>query len=203
MCNAWNHSADCDCGFGGDTGAGGWSTLRDSWAYRDEDFCRSTTCPQCGNQVYFVRHNGGSVWFDDLGPPWPKHSCFDDDISGRTLRMRLTDAQSSGRAPVFGVVLETTRPVGSDSGIIWTRRSDGQTLIQSVPNARIPAGQLVIVDDDGIMTPVPPISTAADARSVPTWKCPLCSFVNPVDHARCAQCDGAKPHTQGSPPPEP
>jgi hypothetical protein len=27
--------------------------------------------------VYFVRHNGGSVWFDSLGWPWEKHPCFD------------------------------------------------------------------------------------------------------------------------------
>jgi hypothetical protein len=32
-------------------------------------------CRKCGQAVYFVQHNGGSVWFDELGPPWPKHPC--------------------------------------------------------------------------------------------------------------------------------
>ncbi len=38
--------------------------------------CYLTKCPECGEEVYFVRHNGGTVWFDDLGQPWPKHPCF-------------------------------------------------------------------------------------------------------------------------------
>ena len=34
-------------------------------------------CPKCGNRAWFLRHNGGSFWVDALGPPWPKHPCFD------------------------------------------------------------------------------------------------------------------------------
>ena len=41
-----------------------------------ENECRPAECPRCGASVFFVRHNGGSVWLDDLGPPWPIHSCF-------------------------------------------------------------------------------------------------------------------------------
>lgn len=41
------------------------------------NFCRSTPCPKCGDEVFFARYNGGSVWFDSLGWPWPKHACFD------------------------------------------------------------------------------------------------------------------------------
>ena len=47
------------------------------WYHYAENFCRPTHCPICGAQVFFVRHNGGSVWFDSLGKPWPKHACFD------------------------------------------------------------------------------------------------------------------------------
>lgn len=47
--------------------------------YRTENLhrCCITDCPKCTRSVYFVRHNGGSVWLDDLGWPWPKHGCFD------------------------------------------------------------------------------------------------------------------------------
>lgn len=38
--------------------------------------CYSTKCPECGEEVFFVRYNGGTVWFDELGSPWPKHPCF-------------------------------------------------------------------------------------------------------------------------------
>jgi hypothetical protein len=33
-------------------------------------------CPVCGALVYFYQSpSGGRVFFDDLGPPWPKHPC--------------------------------------------------------------------------------------------------------------------------------
>lgn len=48
--------------------------------YRDDerDVCHLTKCPQCGADVYFIRHNGGCAWFNDLGKPWDKHGCFAD-----------------------------------------------------------------------------------------------------------------------------
>ena len=33
-------------------------------------------CRKCSQMVYYVEHNGGSVWFNELGPPWLKHPCF-------------------------------------------------------------------------------------------------------------------------------
>lgn len=46
--------------------------------YRREqtDICHATKCPRCSGDVYFIRHNNGSAWFDCLGAPWEKHSCF-------------------------------------------------------------------------------------------------------------------------------
>ena len=38
-----------------------------------------TRCPQCQKMVFLVHHNGGKVWLDELGWPWPKHGCFDSD----------------------------------------------------------------------------------------------------------------------------
>jgi hypothetical protein len=33
-------------------------------------------CPVCGEAVFFYQSpNGGRVFFDELGPPWPKHGC--------------------------------------------------------------------------------------------------------------------------------
>jgi len=35
-----------------------------------------TRCPYCGAEVYFYTNEYGSkVFFDELGPPWPVHSC--------------------------------------------------------------------------------------------------------------------------------
>jgi len=58
------------------------STCPGKRLYRDEerDVCHLTSCPKCGDPVYFIRHNGGCAWFDDLGKPWDKHApCFSND----------------------------------------------------------------------------------------------------------------------------
>jgi hypothetical protein len=96
MCNAAYHPAGCNCGFGGDTGGGGWhwGSVSDfvasysppsfGWA-RDhggtvESYVNPNAhCPVCYEPVYFYRSPyNGRVFFDDLGWPWPKHRCTDN-----------------------------------------------------------------------------------------------------------------------------
>lgn len=55
--------------------AGGWcrGSRRGNGS---DDICYFTNCPECGDEVWFIRHNGGCVWVDQLGWPWEKHGCF-------------------------------------------------------------------------------------------------------------------------------
>jgi len=132
MCNAANHLPWCQCGFGGDTGGGFRLPLplpqRIVWQDRETDFSRQTTCPECGSKVYFVRHNGGSVWFDELRPPWPKHGCFDDDGVGRLLRRNLTRTSNASLPALFGIVTETLALRSARRGRVVVRCSDGSTI---------------------------------------------------------------------------
>jgi len=90
MCNAWNHSADCGCGFGGDTGgAGGAHPFVDEPSTFDyprdmrrlaislgRSLCFGASCWHCGRFIYLLATcHGGFAIFDELGSPWPKHSC--------------------------------------------------------------------------------------------------------------------------------
>jgi hypothetical protein len=39
-------------------------------------------CPVCGDEVFFYQSPyGGRIYFDELGPPWPKHLCTDNSSS--------------------------------------------------------------------------------------------------------------------------
>ena len=39
----------------------------------------NANCPVCGARVYFYSNEAGSrVYFDEIGPPWPKHPCMDN-----------------------------------------------------------------------------------------------------------------------------
>ncbi len=50
-------------------------------------------CPKCDARVFFYSSpDGGKVYFDDLGPPWPKHPCM-DQTSTRAFTVRETTAR--------------------------------------------------------------------------------------------------------------
>jgi len=92
MCNAWNHPPGCTCGWGGEghlgRRTGGSHTSFNVWPYGIPPIRAVTyhsytipnaTCPVCGAEVfYYCNEYGSSVFFDDLGPPWPKHPCTDN-----------------------------------------------------------------------------------------------------------------------------
>lgn len=55
-------------------------------------------CPVCGMKVFFYQSpNGGRVFFDDLGWPWPKHPCTDN----RAKVARRPERVSAGRIFAF------------------------------------------------------------------------------------------------------
>jgi hypothetical protein len=111
-CNGYNHG-NCDCGFGGVShGKSVWNVVQPHCVKYSpnrrtaeigtviHDYCRSTSCPVCGDIVYFVRHNGGSVWFDELGWPWPIHSCMQNNLDAIWSRLRLDNMDKESRLNV-------------------------------------------------------------------------------------------------------
>ena len=88
-CNAWNHSRGCNCGWGGQGYGGGQAMANESrrWEQTSSYTVPNACCPRCAATVFFYRSPfGGAVYFDDLGPPWPKHPCMDP---GRQASARL------------------------------------------------------------------------------------------------------------------
>lgn len=48
-------------------------------------------CPVCGAAVYFWSNAEGSrVYFDEMGPPWPKHPCTDPRPAASTCGLSLS-----------------------------------------------------------------------------------------------------------------
>ena len=104
MCNAWNHSLSCTCGWGGEGARGGGNKglFSESGLNKFSDLIRiryrqearayvnpNAKCPVCGTPVYFYQApEGGRVFFDHLGKPWPKHPCT-DTIADRSVNVDL------------------------------------------------------------------------------------------------------------------
>ncbi|MEY9748604.1 hypothetical protein ABIF65_007978 [Bradyrhizobium japonicum] len=92
----YNHYADCTCGWCVNYGRLSYSDRarlvsdmhrRDAKNLLKRESARSIAacyvnpnarCPECNASVYFYANEHGSrVFFDHLGPPWPKHPCTD------------------------------------------------------------------------------------------------------------------------------
>ena len=82
---------------GGYGGGGGWvergtengQRFIFGWVEYPSYVNPNAKCPVCGADVYFYQSPyGGRVFFDELGPPWPKHPCTSsNDLSvRRTVR---------------------------------------------------------------------------------------------------------------------
>jgi hypothetical protein len=178
MCNAHNHHLNCRCGWGGDGHAGSHAstssggsrrvtsfsageprrTKTGGWLidYPWDNFCRPTSCPVCRAKVFFVRHNGGSAWFDGLGYPWPKHGCFDrqhepaHDQADQTFASKLSSV-ASAHNDLLAVII-AGESVATPRGRRYTLRcADGIVRHVFLPPQWLPSqfvGQFAIIARD-------------------------------------------------------
>jgi hypothetical protein len=105
----------------------------------------------CGGDVYFVRHNGGAVFFDALGQPWPKHPCTSrppvgadvaDSIAhlaaqthAQALAKRIRTATLPREDGVLGVLVEAevTPDLHTRCRLWRVRRHDDTVSIVTLP----------------------------------------------------------------------
>ena len=172
MCNAYNHPPGCTCGWGGEghlgRSDGGWSYTfprietpsRSYWSgvtreWREPDFTRPTTCPECGADVFFIRHNGGSVWIDPpLGPPWDKHPCFDKPYEPTRSFGSWTLKSSGLTKPKLGVIRRISGSKPSSEPTIHIELTDSTTVslvLRWTPSDASMVGSLVIISEDDRM----------------------------------------------------
>jgi hypothetical protein len=152
------------------------SRVRSLTYEHERDFCRPTRCPRCHLHVFFIRHNGGSVWVDALGWPWPKHPCFDSDLStGLHLRMLILSSAAL-RSPTAGVVVRVQHIQGSGECYATVAQPDCKTEIWHVLHILDPAsllGALVVVSAPQLKL----ITVSGETFDIcePKFACPVCS----------------------------
>ncbi|AUO22873.1 hypothetical protein C0058_13120 [Pseudomonas sp. NC02] len=84
-----------------------------------ESTCFCTHCPICRSEVYFIRHNGGSVWIDPpLGPPWFKHACFEPDSN---IKSTLLSASENHYHPTQNEIIGVVKASHVDNLKAYTR----------------------------------------------------------------------------------
>lgn len=92
-------------------------------------------CPLCGAAVYFFADRfGGRVYFDEVGPPWPKHPCpLDTRVAspGRAVspsfsekRLRRVNTRSAQHSS------PTQGPATRSSIVVQSWHYSGRTLVE-------------------------------------------------------------------------
>lgn len=99
-----------------------------------EDFCRPTACTYCGARIFFIRHNGGSVWIEELRWPWPKHKCYYRDDSGKSNPSGLPRGKAGRELPLGLVIWGAS--VDRSSFELFVKRQDGKIFRFAVKGDR-------------------------------------------------------------------
>ena len=141
----------------------------------ERDFCHPTRCPKCDASVFFIRHNDGSVWVDNLGWPWPKHPCFDlasDDPASFRI---LVDRTSQLQAVAGAVVTRIAFLPGAHECLAVVRKpgADAETwMVSGVEDPRKLLGALVAVS----ATDKKLVHAGGDAYDISEWimSCAVC-----------------------------
>jgi hypothetical protein len=103
-------------------------------------------CPVCGDDVFLYQsEHGGRVFFDELGPPWPKHSCTDGARAVQSTASVATDQslptrryswQEAGWLPVTDLTVDSA---GSNH-VRLRGKHNSQLLTLFVPVITVDAG---------------------------------------------------------------
>ena len=84
----------------------------------------NATCPVCGDRVfYYQNENDSRVFFDGLGPPWPKHPCTDIRLFSAPVagtKLGLTFGIRS--QPVVAEILKWQKDQGTDLESDFTQK---------------------------------------------------------------------------------
>jgi hypothetical protein len=145
--------------FSGGCGGSARSEVFDYPGYRRsrDGSCFRTKCPKCKEGVYFIRHNGGSVWIDPpLGPPWYKHPCMDNAyVAAKGVRSSTVSESDLAKFSqrdglILGIVKEGEVSVSKHCSLINIETGKNINIVLLMKNnAGFLVGRLVLYDQRG------------------------------------------------------
>jgi len=98
---------------------------------KKSNFTRVTKCSYCSAEIFFVRHNGGSAFFDSLGHPWPKHPCYDKE--NQLPEVISLNKKSAGKDYILASILRCQNVAGRTEIILDTGNEDKYEYIKVSP----------------------------------------------------------------------
>jgi hypothetical protein len=88
-----------------------------------------TRCPGCAKNVYYFQdENGGKVYFNSMGPPWPKHDCRKGSQNSSSKRPKST--RSKNRRLKKGKISKGSNQEPS------AQKTGSENPVKPIPNKR-------------------------------------------------------------------
>ena len=97
----------------------------------------NATCPVCDAKVFYYQNaHGSSVFFDELGPPWPKHPCTNN--SQNRPRTQEPDAPQRRSRGLMLELIDATRKIQPSEVALRPddTGTDAWTLMEAIEIAR-------------------------------------------------------------------
>lgn len=143
-----NHYSDCTCGWCVNFGRSRAALADYTQSFRERDArlllkqrgansvsgCYvnpNARCPCCNAPVFFYANAAGSrVYFDDLGPPWPKHPCTDNPRASVSLATGPVNRPTRRNKGEVKELLSASSAAGLSKFRTFGRRYEGEwTLV--------------------------------------------------------------------------
>lgn len=83
-------------------------------------FYHRSRCPKCARDVFYLRHDGGSVWLNQMGYPWPKHPCMDLRPKSARRKSAFRMAEDLDPSYLLGCVLDAKEGRGKTELLVKT-----------------------------------------------------------------------------------
>lgn len=112
---------------------------------KKSDFTHATKCSYCASAIFYVRHNGGSAFFESLGHPWPKHPCYDKDI--QLPKVLTLNKKTTVKDFILASILRCQNVGGRTEIILDTGKKDKYEYVKipQINKGDIVAGQAVLI----------------------------------------------------------
>lgn len=191
----------------GGGGSSSGSRIRTFTDWSTVEFTRPTKCGVCGQEVFFIRHNGGSFWVEKLGWPWPKHPCYYDEYDCHAKFVTWAMPTSNRKNVRLGIVLSCRIVSYSHKAILDVRFDDQarcSVVLERRPRQPDILGMLVLlsVEDRVIIFPADGEISIGGLVALPicvgkgsSYRCPRCNAFVLASQAEnhLENCSGRSP----------
>lgn len=140
-------------------------------------------CPVCSQTVFFYANAAGSrVFFDDLGPPWPKHPCTDQATGATRTTLRI-ERRSSG---LIRELVDAASATGMLDRTLGTRSNATYTpivvlvVVQGKDSATITGEYIDSVAREGFQATVRASDIALSVGDIIGVQNGVVSFIDPI-----------------------